>query len=168
MLQDFKKFALRGNVVDLAVGLIVGSAFTSIVRSLVDDVLMPPLGLVIGGVDFSRLYILLRAGEPAGPYASLEAAREAGAVTLNYGMFINSIVTFILVALATFLLVRALSKLQRKEEAQPAAPATKECPFCRTAIPVLATRCPACTSQLTPVTASGGDGEVAVTLTGDD
>lgn len=148
MLEEFREFALRGNVVDMAVGIIIGAAFNSIVRSLVDDVLMPPIGWLLGGVDFSNLFILLKGGAPAPPYASLSDAQAAGAVTINYGVFINSVISFLIVAFATFLLIRSINRLQREEEAPPPEPTTKECPFCLTTIPIKATRCPHCTSEV--------------------
>lgn len=120
MLEEFKKFAMRGNVIDLAVGIIIGAAFTAIVNSLVNDVLMPPLGLVIGGIDFSDFFITLKG---QGGYQTLEQAKAAGAVTLNYGLFINSIIKFLIVAFAVFILVKQINRLQRKEEAKAAAPA---------------------------------------------
>jgi large conductance mechanosensitive channel len=147
MLKEFKEFAMRGNVVDMAVGIIIGAAFGTIVRSLVSDIIMPPIGLFLGNVDFSNLFVVLRGGAIPGPYASLADAQAAGAVTLNYGIFINTIISFIIVAFAVFLVIRYINKLKRKEEA-PAEPTTKECPFCFTAIPIKATRCPHCTSQL--------------------
>ena len=116
MLKEFKEFALRGNVIDMAVGIIIGGAFGTIVKSLVSDVIMPPIGLLLGGIDFSNLFALLKAGDPAGPYASLADAQAAGAVTINYGVFLDNIVSFILVALAVFFLIRAINQLQRKEE----------------------------------------------------
>jgi large conductance mechanosensitive channel len=148
MLKEFKAFVLRGNVVDLAVGLIMGSAFGAIVKSLVDDLIMPPIGLLLGGIDFSNLYIRLKQGDPAGPYASLAAAKEAGAVTINYGAFINTIVTFVIIALAVFLLIRLINRLTAEKEQPPAEPTTKECPYCFSTIPIKATRCPNCTSAL--------------------
>lgn len=148
MLEEFKKFAMRGNVVDMAVGIIIGAAFGAIVKSLVDDVIMPPIGMVLGNVDFANLFLVLKDGAAAaGPYASLDAAKKAGAVTLNYGVFINSVVSFTIVAFAVFMLVRTMNKLEKHEEA-PAEPTTKDCPFCFTAIPIKATRCPHCTSAL--------------------
>jgi large conductance mechanosensitive channel len=147
MFKEFKKFALRGNVMDMAVGIIIGSAFTTIVKSAVDDIIMPPVGLMLGGVDFSDLYVLLKAGDPAGPYAALQDAQAAGAVTINYGLFINAIISFLIVAFVLFLVVRGMNRLKRKEET-PAEPTTKECPHCFTTIPIQATRCPHCTSQL--------------------
>lgn len=147
MWKDFKAFIMRGNVIDLAVGFVVGAAFGAIVKSLVDDVIMPPIGLALGKVDFSNLFILLHDGTKAAPpYASLADAKAAGAVTLNYGLFINSVISFLIIAAAVFLLVRLVSKLQKP--AAPAAATTKPCPFCATDIPIPATRCPNCTSQL--------------------
>jgi large conductance mechanosensitive channel len=147
MLKEFKKFAMRGNVVDMAVGIIIGAAFGGIVKSLVDDMIMPPIGLLLGNVDFANLFLVLKEGATAAPYASLDAAKKAGAVTLNYGVFINSVVSFTIVAFAVFLLVRAVNKLKHAEEAA-ADPTTKDCPRCFTAIPIKATRCPHCTSEL--------------------
>ena len=148
MLKDFKEFALRGNVVDMAVGIIIGAAFGAIVNSLVGDVLMPPIGLLLGGVDFADLFIVLKAGSPPPPYLSLANARSAGAVTLNYGLLINTLVNFLAVAAAMFILVRSLNRLRRKEETAPAEPVTQECPFCLSTIPAKAIRCPHCTSRL--------------------
>jgi large conductance mechanosensitive channel len=147
VLKEFKAFIMRGNVLDLAVGFIMGGAFGTIVKSLVDDVIMPPIGLALGNVDFSDLFTLLKAGAKAPPpYASLAEAQAAGAVTVNYGVFINSIVSFLIVAFAVFLLVRAANRMKPAEAA--AAPSTKDCPYCRMAIPIGATRCPQCTSEL--------------------
>jgi large conductance mechanosensitive channel len=148
LAKDFKAFAMRGNVVDMAVGIIIGGAFGTIVKSLVDDVLMPPIGLLIGNVDFSNLFLVVKSGDPAGPYATLAAAKQAGAVTVAYGQFANAIVSFLIVAFAVFLLVRAMVRLQHKEEAPAAAPTTKDCPYCFTGIPIKAVRCPHCTSEL--------------------
>jgi large conductance mechanosensitive channel len=122
MLNEFKKFALKGNVLDMAVGIIIGAAFGTIVQSLVNDVIMPPIGLLLGGVDFSDLFITIRAGTLAGPYQTLAAATEAGAVTINYGRFVNAVVSFIIVAFAVFMLVRAFNKLKTKDEVAPAEP----------------------------------------------
>lgn len=147
MLKEFKAFAMRGNVVDMAVGIIIGAAFGAIVKSLVDDVVMPPIGILMGNVDFINLYVVLKEGAAAAaPYASLADAKKAGAVTINYGVFINSVISFLIVAFAVFLLIRNINRL-KKEEA-PTTAATKECPFCVTAIPLKATRCPHCTSEL--------------------
>ncbi len=122
MFKEFREFAMRGNVVDMAVGIIIGAAFGKIVKSLVKDVIMPPIGLLLGNVDFSDLFIVLKDGAQAGPYAALAAAKEAGAVTLNYGAFINTVISFVIVAFAVFMLIRAMNNLKRKEEEQPAAP----------------------------------------------
>jgi large conductance mechanosensitive channel len=148
MFKEFKEFAMRGNVVDMAVGIIIGAAFGAIVKSLVSDLLMPPIGLILGNVDFSNLFLALKEGSPAGPYASLAEAQKAGAVTINYGLFINSVISFLIVAFAVFLLIRSLNRLKRAEEAKPEEPASKECPYCLSQIPLKATRCPHCTSQL--------------------
>jgi large conductance mechanosensitive channel len=148
MFKEFKEFAVKGNVVDMAVGIIIGAAFGTIVKSLVSDVIMPPIGLLLGNVDFSNLYVLLKAGTTAGPYASLADAQAAGAVTLNYGVFFNTIISFLIVAFSVFLIVKQINRLKREEEAPPAAPTTKECPYCFSAIPIKATKCPACTSSL--------------------
>jgi large conductance mechanosensitive channel len=149
MLKEFREFALRGNVMDMAVGIIIGAAFTSIVNSLVNDILMPPFGWLLGGVDFENFYVLIESGTPAGPYPSLAEAQAAGAVTVNYGMFINSVISFLLVALAMFILIRAINRLQRKKGAEEAAdPTNKDCPFCLSTIPLQASRCPQCTSQI--------------------
>lgn len=147
MLKEFKAFIMRGNVLDLAVGFIMGGAFGTIVKSLVDDVIMPPIGLALGNVDFSDLYVLLKEGpKAAAPYASLADAKAAGAVTVSYGLFVNSVISFLIIALAVFLVVRVANRLKPAEAA--AAPSTKDCPFCRMPIPVGATRCPQCTSEL--------------------
>ena len=148
MLKEFKEFAMRGNVVDMAVGIIIGAAFGQIITSLVNDVLMPPIGLLLGNVDFSNLFVVLKGGADAGPYASLADAQTAGAVTVNYGVFVNTIISFVIVAFAVFLLIRSINRLQRQEEAPPAEPTTKECPHCLSTIPLKATRCPHCTSEL--------------------
>ncbi len=147
-MQEFKKFIMRGNVVDMAIGIVIGAAFGAIIKSLVADVIMPPIGLLLGGVDFANLYTLLKAGDPAGPYASLADAQAAGAVTINYGVFINTIISFLIVAFVIFLIVKGINRMQEEEEAPPAEPTTKECPFCHTEIPIQATRCPHCTSEL--------------------
>ncbi len=147
MFKEFRDFAMRGNVVDLAVGIIIGAAFGKIVTSLVNDILMPVLGLILGRVDFSNLYVNLSGKS----YDSLAAAKAAGAATINYGLFLNAIVDFLIVAFAVFLLVRQINRLTRKP-APPAAPTTKGCPYCLTAVPLAASRCPACTSNL-PATA---------------
>jgi large conductance mechanosensitive channel len=146
MLEEFKKFIMRGNVIDMSVGIVVGAAFGAIVSSFVQDVLMPPIGLLLGGFDFSNLFIMLKQGVTPGPYLSLAQAQEAGAVTLNYGVFLNTVISFLIIALAIFLVIRQINRFKKEEEATP--PSTKECPFCFTVIPVKAKRCPNCTSQL--------------------
>ncbi|MCJ7586697.1 MAG: large-conductance mechanosensitive channel protein MscL [Candidatus Aminicenantes bacterium] len=149
MFKEFREFAMRGSVLDMAVGIIIGVAFGAVVQSLVSDILMPPIGLLLGNVDFSNLYIPLVAGKVAGPYASLAQAQVAGAVTLNYGQFINKIISFLIVAFALFLVIKGMNRFRRKQEAPAAPPAeTKECPFCLSAIALKAKRCPHCTSQL--------------------
>lgn len=149
MLKEFKEFALRGNVVDMAVGIIIGVAFGAIIKSLVDDIIMPPIGLLLGNVDFANLYILLKPGDPAPPYATLADAQAVGAVTINYGLFIGVVISFIIVALVVFLIVRSINRMRKKEEeVPPAEPTTKECPFCFSEISIKATRCAHCTSEL--------------------
>ena len=149
MLQDFKAFIMRGNVIDMAVGIIIGVAFGLVVNSLVKDVIMPPIGLALGNVDFANLFAVLKEGATPGPYASLAAAQAAGAVTLNYGVFINAIVNLLIIAAAVFfLIVRPIAKMQARKKVEAPAPTTKECPYCFTAIPIKASRCPNCTSAL--------------------
>ena len=148
MLEEFKKFAMRGNVVDMAVGIIIGGAFGTIVKSMVADIIMPPVGLLLGGVDFADFFLTLKEGATAGPYATLAAAQEAGAVTISYGVFINAVISFLIVAFAVFLLIRAINKMQAEEEEAPAEPTEKDCPHCLTSIAIKATRCPNCTSDL--------------------
>lgn len=146
--SEFKKFAMKGNVIDLAIGIIIGGAFGKIVNSLVTDIIMPPIGLLLGNVDFSNLYIMLKNPNPETIYSSLAAAQQAGAVTLNIGLFINAIVTFTIVAFAVFILVKAINSMQKKEEEKEKVATTKECPFCFTTININATRCPYCTSEI--------------------
>ncbi len=148
MLKEFREFAMRGNVVDMAVGIIIGAAFGTIVKSLVADIIMPPIGLLLGNVDFSNLFTVLREGAAAGPYASLADAQKAGAVTINYGVFVNLIISFLIVAFVVFLLIRQINKLKREAEAPPLEPTSKDCPYCLSSIPIKATRCPHCTSDL--------------------
>jgi large conductance mechanosensitive channel len=148
MIKEFKEFAVKGNVVDMAVGIIIGGAFGTIVKSLVADVIMPPIGLLLGNVDFSELFLVIKNGAAAGPYMTLAEAQKAGAVTINYGIFINSVISFLIVAFAVFLLIRAVNKMKREEAAPPAEPTTRECPFCLSTISLKATRCPQCTSEL--------------------
>ena len=153
MLKDFKEFIMRGSVVDMAVGIIIGAAFSPIIASLVKDIIMPPIGLALGKIDFANLLIVIKQGDPVGPYASPTAATAAKAVTINYGNFINTIITFVIIALVVFFfIIRPIAQMNaRKKANEPAVtvpPATKECPFCFTQIPVKATRCPNCTSEL--------------------
>jgi len=149
IFEEYQKFAVRGNVVDMAVGIIIGAAFNGVVQSLVKDLLTPPLGLLLGDVDFTNLFVVLREGTPAPPYATLEAAQSAGAVTLNLGVFVNSAISFLIVTFAVFLLVRYVNRLREPETApEPAAPTVKKCPYCASDVPVAATRCPHCTSDL--------------------
>lgn len=150
LLSQFREFAVKGNVVDMAVGIIIGAAFTTVVKALVDEVLMPPIGMVLGRVDFSDKYWLLQDGTPPGPYDTLAKAREAGAVAVGYGMFINACVSLLIVALVLFFIVRWIAKLRSLNAAEvAAAPDKKDCPRCKSAIHIQATRCPACTSELT-------------------
>ena len=145
MLQEFKEFALRGNVIDLAIAVIIGAAFGEIISSLVSDIIMPPIGLFLGNADFRDLFVNLSEGR----YETLAAAEEAGAITINYGVFINTIVDFLIIALVLFLIVRQVNRLQKEaEEEKPEEPTTKECPYCLSTIPLGATRCPHCTAEL--------------------
>ena len=150
MFKEFKEFAMRGNVLDMAVGIIIGGAFGTIVKSLVDDVIMPPIGLLLGNVDFTNLFVVLKEGPKGpGPYANLVDAHAAGAVTLSYGLFINNVISFIIVAFSVFLLIRSMNRLRDRLEKHPDVAATnKECPHCFTTISIKATRCPNCTSEL--------------------
>ena len=144
MIEEFKKFIMRGNMIDLAIGVVIGGAFGKIISSLVSDILMPPLGLLFGKVDFSNLFISLTGQK----YASLADAQAAGAPTFNYGLFVNNIIDFLIIALVIFFIIRAINKLNRKQEAEPT---TRECPHCLSQIPKKATRCPSCTSEVTPI-----------------
>jgi len=150
MLQDFKAFITRGNVIDMAVGIIIGIAFGLVVNSFVKDIIMPPIGLALGNVDFANLFVVLKEGLIPGPYASLAEAQAAGAVTINYGAFIITVVNLVIIAAVVFfLIVRPVARMQaRKKAEEPAAPTTKECPYCATSIPINASRCPNCTSEL--------------------
>jgi len=150
MLQDFKAFITRGNVIDMAVGIIIGIAFGAAIKSLVNDVIMPPIGLALGNVDFQNLFVVLKEGLSLGPYATLADAQAAGAVTISYGLFVNAVVYLLIIAAVVFfLIVRPVARMQAlKKVEEPAAPTTKECPYCITAIPVKASRCPNCTSEL--------------------
>lgn len=151
VLDEFREFALKGNVLDMAVGIILGAAFGTIVNSLVEDVIMPPIGMLTAGVDVGQLHVVIQEGSPASPYPSLAAASQAGAITINYGSFLVSVLSFLIVAVVLFFLVRGMNRMRREaedpEEADP-SPSTKTCPFCSSAIPIKARRCPACTSEL--------------------
>jgi large conductance mechanosensitive channel len=149
IVDDFRTFIARGNVIDLAVGIVIGAAFTTVVKSFVDDILMPPIGMLTGGVDFSDLYLSLSGQE----FASLEEAKAAGAATLNYGVFLNNVIAFLIVAFAVFLIVQAYNRIRDDMDAGPAEPTDKECPFCRFKVPLAASRCAHCTSELTPLSA---------------
>lgn len=150
MLKEFRDFAMKGNVVDMAVGIIIGAAFGTIVASLVADIIMPPIGMLMGGVDFTNIFVALKDGATAGPYQTLAAAQAAGAVTLNVGVFLNKVFSFIIVAFSVFMLIKAMNKAKRTEPAPaPAAPTTKECPYCLSTIPLKARRCAHCASDLT-------------------
>lgn len=150
MREEFKKFIMRGSVVDMAVGIIIGAAFTSIVNSLVDDIIMPPIGLLLGSVDFSNMYILLQNGDPTGPYATLADAQAAGAVTMNIGLFVSNVLSFLIVAFVVFLLLRGYNQLSEELNGpeEPEVPTTKTCPYCMSEINIEASRCPNCTSEL--------------------
>lgn len=149
VFKEFKEFAVKGNVIDLAVGVVIGGAFGTIVKSLVDDIIMPPIGLLIGNVDFSNLFIVLKEGtKQASPYVSVAAAKQAGAVTLNIGLFINALVSFTIVAFSIFMLVKAINRLKKEPVEVETTIDTKVCPFCCTTIPLSATRCPNCTSEI--------------------
>lgn len=154
ILSEFKKFAMRGNVMDMAVGIIIGAAFGKIVDSLVKDIIMPPLGILLGKIDFANLFFVLKSGTAdVGPYASLEAAKSAGAITLNVGAFLNTVISFVIVAFAVFMLIKAMNTLQAKmdrddEKKEEVKPTVKNCPYCCTSIPVCAKKCPNCTSEL--------------------
>jgi large conductance mechanosensitive channel len=147
MWKEFKEFALKGSVLDMAIGIIIGAAFAPIVKSLVDDIIMPPIGLLLGGVDFTNLFAVVREGSPGAPYVSLEAAKAAGAVTVNYGVFANTLITFLIIAFAIFLMVKVINRWRAGEEEDPT---TRECPHCLTAIPIKARRCSACTMEVAP------------------
>jgi large conductance mechanosensitive channel len=138
MWKEFKEFAMRGNVVDMAVGIIIGAAFGTIVKSLVSDIIMPPIGLLLGNVDFSNLFVVLKQGATAGPYGSLLDAQAAGAVSINYGAFINTVISFLIVAFAVFLVIRGINKMKRQKPEPAAEPTTKTCPFCQSSIPIKA------------------------------
>jgi len=144
MLKEFKEFAMRGNVFDMAIGIVIGAAFGAIVASFVDDILMPPIGMLLGGVDFTNLFISLDGQH----YVSVAEAQLAGAATINYGLFLSTVIDFLIVAFVIFLLVRQINRLKAEPEEGPAEPTTKDCPYCATEIPIQATRCPHCTSEI--------------------
>jgi len=163
LAADFKKFAMRGNLIDLAIGFTVGAAFSTIAKSVVNDILMPPVGLLLGRSDFSDLFLVLKEGsKAAAPYATLADAQASGAVTVNYGVFINSLLAFLVVAIAMFVIIRAFNRFEESMEDQfgdppdPQQPTNKKCPFCRSTIPYKATRCPSCTSHLEPAAGAAG------------
>jgi large conductance mechanosensitive channel len=147
MLKEFKEFAVKGNMLDMAIGIIIGLAFGTIIASLVNDILMPPIGILLGNVDFSALFIVLKEGTPPPPYNTLPEAQNAGAVTWNYGNFINTIIIFLIVAFSVFLIVKSLNNMRRKKD-EPQAAIEKDCPYCFTVIPIKASKCPNCTTPL--------------------
>ena len=146
MFKEFKKFIMRGNVIDLAVAVVLGAAFGAVVNGLVNDIIMPPIGLLLGRVNFSDLFISLNGQQ----FNSLAEAKAAGAPTINYGLFINNVISFLIVAFVIFLLIKAINRLRRHEPEKPKEPSTKDCPYCLSTIPIKATRCPECTSELAP------------------
>lgn len=148
MGKEFREFVMRGNVMDMAVGIVIGVAFGAIVKSMVADILMPPVGLLLGDVDFSNLFVVIKEGTTPGPFPTVAAAGEAGAVTINYGLFVNTVVNFLILAVAIFFVIRAINSMRRKEEAPPPEPTTRECPLCLSVIPVKAIRCGHCTGDL--------------------
>ncbi len=149
MLKEFKEFAMKGNVLDMAVGIVIGAAFGTIVASFVADILMPPIGLLLGNIDFSSIFSVLKEGKVPGPYATPAAAKAAGAVTINWGIFVNTIINFVIVAFAIFLLIKGVNRMRREKEAPPAEVTTKDCPYCLSVIPLKAKRCAHCTSDVT-------------------
>ena len=148
MFKEFKEFAMRGNVIDMAVGIIIGVAFGAIIQSLVKDIIMPPIGILLGNVDFTNLFLIVKQGATPGPYASLALAQAAGAVSINYGVFVNTLINFIIISFCIFFIIRTINRLKKQEPAPAAAPTTKECTYCFSTIPIKALRCPNCTSDL--------------------
>jgi large conductance mechanosensitive channel len=148
MLKEFKEFAMKGNMVDMAIGIIIGAAFGAIIKSLVADVIMPPIGVLLGNVDFANIFMIIKEGATAGPYTTLDAAKEAGAVVISWGVFINTLINFIIIAFVLFLVIRNMNKMKKKEEAAPAEPTDKDCPFCLSKIPIKAARCGHCTQEV--------------------
>ncbi|CAM5795215.1 MULTISPECIES: large conductance mechanosensitive channel protein MscL [Brevibacillus] len=154
MLKEFKEFALKGNVVDLAVGVVIGAAFGKIVTSLVNDIIMPAVGLLLGKVDFSNLFISLDSRD----FATLKEAKDAGVATINYGLFLNTVIDFLIIAFSIFIVVKQVNRFRKKNEPEKPPVTTKECPFCISSIPIKATRCPQCTSPLTEIEAKAAQG----------
>ncbi|NTU93532.1 MAG: large conductance mechanosensitive channel protein MscL [Chlorobiaceae bacterium] len=150
MLKEFREFAIKGNMIDMAVGIIIGGAFGTVVNTLVTDMIMPPIGLLLHGADFSNLFIVIREGVKGAPYLTLADAKASGAVTLNFGVFFNALIGFLIVTFSVYLLVRGVNRIrgEKPDAPAPAAPAVKECPYCCSTVPSKAVRCPACTSQL--------------------
>jgi len=148
ILKEFKEFAMKGNMIDMAVGIIIGAAFGTIISSLVADIIMPPIGLALGNVDFSNLFWVIKEGSAPGPYDSLSAAQAVGAVTFNYGKFILTLINFLIIAICIFLMVRMINRMRRPKEIKPGEPTTKECPYCKSTIAIKASRCAFCTSQV--------------------
>lgn len=148
MWKEFKEFAVKGSVIDMAVGIVIGAAFGTIVKSFVSDIIMPPIGLLLGGVDFSNIFTVLQEGSTPAPYATLEAANEAGAVVMSWGIFFNTIISFLIIALTIFMVIRYINSLKRADEEPEAAPTIKKCDYCKSDIAIEATRCPNCTSEL--------------------
>jgi large conductance mechanosensitive channel len=148
MMQEFKAFIMRGNVLDMAVGIIIGAAFGAIITSLVKDIIMPPIGLALNGIDFNNLYAVIKQPTIAGNYSTPAAVQAAGGVTINYGAFINYVITFLIVAFSVFMLIRTINKMRRPKPVAPGEATTKECPYCMSVIPIKANRCAHCTSQL--------------------
>lgn len=148
MFKEFTEFLKRGNLVDMAIGIAVGTAFATIAKSLVDDIIMPPVGMLLGDVEFENLFVLLQAGDPGPPYLTLEAAKAAGAVAIAYGRFLNNVLAFLVIAAVFFMVVRSINRMRQDEPGTPAEPTTKTCPFCIHTIPLRASRCPHCTSEL--------------------
>ena len=148
MWQEFKKFAIKGNALDMAVGIIIGAAFGTIVSSLVGDIIMPPIGLILGNIDFKNLFVVIKHGPQPGEYPTIEAAQQLGAVTINYGRFINNIVSFLIVSFSVFMLVKGINTLKKVDEVLPPPPPTKECPYCTSKIPLKAVKCPQCTGDI--------------------
>lgn len=157
MLEEYKKFAIRGNVIDMAVGIIIGAAFGTVVQSLVKDVLTPPLGLLAGGTDFTNLFVVIKEGTPEAPYATLDAAQSAGAVTMNFGLFVNALISFLIVSFAVFLLVRYINMLREPDQGPPPPSNIRKCPYCVSDVPIQATRCPHCTSELPDIEAPAAE-----------